>query len=44
MVDLRVKLMIYMRSVGAPEMSESMKKHFRRKLEKEFSNLLQFSK
>ena len=41
-VDLREKLMIYMRSMGATEISESTKKHFRRKLEKEFSDLLQF--
>ena len=42
MVDLREKLMIYMRSLGAPELSESTKKHFRRRLEKEFGDLLQF--
>ena len=42
MVDLREKLMIYMRSMGAPEISESTKKHFQRKLEKEFGDLLQF--
>ena len=41
-VDLREKLMIYMRSMGATEISESTKKHFRRKLEKEFGDLLQF--
>ena len=34
--------MIYMRSMGATEISESTKKHFRRKLEKEFGDLLQF--
>ena len=42
MVDLREKLMIYMRSLGAPERSDSTKKHFRRRLEKEFCDLLQF--
>ena len=31
MVDLREKLMIYMRSMGATVISESTKKHFRRK-------------
>ena len=41
-VDLREKLMIYMRSTGGTELSESTKKHFRRKLEKEFGDLLQF--
>jgi len=34
MVDLREKLMSYMRSMGAIEILESTKKHFRRKLEK----------
>ena len=34
--------MIYMRSIGATEISESTKKQFRRKLEKEFGDLLQF--
>ena len=34
--------MIYMRSIGATEISESTKKHFRRKLEKEFGVWLQF--
>ena len=42
MVDLREKLMIYVRSMGATEVPESTKKHFRRKLEKEFGDLLQF--
>ena len=42
MVDLRERLIIYMRSMGATEISESTKKHFRRKLEKEFGDLLQF--
>ena len=42
MVDLREKLMIYLRSMGATEIPESTKKHFRRKLEKEFGDLLQF--
>ena len=42
MVDLREKLMIYMRSMGTTEISESTKKHFRIKLEKEFGDLLQF--
>ena len=41
-VDLREKLMIYMQSMGATEISESTKKHFRRKLVKEFGDLLQF--
>ena len=41
-VDLREKLMFYMGSIGATEISESPKKHFRRKLEKEFGDLLQF--
>ena len=41
-VDLREKLMIYMRSTGGTEISESTKKYFRRKLEKEFGDLLQF--
>lgn len=41
MVDLREKLMIYMRSMGATEISKSMIKHFRRKLENEFGDLLQ---
>ena len=36
-VDLREKLMIYMWSMGATE-----KKHFRKKLEKEFGDFLQF--
>ena len=40
-VELREKLMIYMRSTGGTEISESTKKHFRRKLE-EFGDLLQF--
>ena len=34
--------MIYMRSTGGTELSESTKKHFRRKLEKKFGDLLQF--
>ena len=34
--------MSYMRSMGAIEILESTKKHFRRKLEKEFGDLLQF--
>ena len=34
--------MIYMRSMGATKISESTKKHFRRKLVKEFGDLLQF--
>ena len=34
--------MIYMRSMGATEISESTRKHFRRKLEKDFGDLLQF--
>ena len=34
--------MIYMRSMGATKISESTKKHFRRKLAKEFGDLLQF--
>ena len=34
--------MIYMRSMGATEISESTKKHFGKKLEKEFGDLLQF--
>ena len=42
MVDLREKLMIYMRSMGATEKTQSTKKHFRKKLEKEFGDLLQF--
>ena len=42
MVDLREKFMIYMWSVGATEKSQSTKKHFRKKLEKEFGDLLQF--
>ena len=33
--------MIYMRSMGATEIFESTKKQFRRKLEKEFGDLLQ---
>ena len=33
-VDVREKLMIYMRTMGATEISESTKKHFRIKLEK----------
>ena len=37
-VDFREKLMIYMRSMGATEISESTKKHFRRKLDKEFGD------
>ena len=41
-VDLREKLMIYMQSMGATEISESTKKHFRRKLVKEFGDLMQF--
>ena len=41
-VDLTDKLMIYMRSMGATKISESTKKHFRRKLVKEFCDLLQF--
>ena len=41
-VDLREKLMIYMRSIGATEISESTRKQFRRKLEKEFGVWLQF--
>ena len=41
-VDLREKLMLYMGSMGATEISESTKKHFRRKLENEFGDLLQF--
>ena len=41
-VDLREKLMIHMRSMGATEISQSTKKHFRRKLEEEFGDLLQF--
>ena len=42
MVDLREKLMIYVRSMGATETSESTKKRVRRKLEKEFGDLLKF--
>ena len=41
-VDLREKLMIYMPSMGATEISASTEKHFRRKLAKEFGDLLQF--
>ena len=41
-VHLREKLMIYMQSMGATEISESTKKHFRRKLVKECGDLLQF--
>ena len=40
-VELREKLMIYMRSMGATEISESTKKHFGINLEKEFGDLLQ---
>ena len=40
-VELREKLMIYMRSMGATEISESTKKHFGRNLEKECGDLLQ---
>ena len=42
MADLRENLMSYMRSMGATEIFESTKKHFRRKLEREFGDLLQF--
>ena len=42
MVDLREKLMIYLRSMGATETSESTKKRARRKLQKEFGDLLKF--
>ena len=42
MVDLREKLMIYMGSMGATEKSQSTKKHFRKKLEYELGDLLQF--
>ena len=42
MVELRELLISYMRSMGATEISESTKMHFRRKLEKEFGDLLQF--
>lgn len=42
MADLRENLMSYMRSMGATEILESTKKHFRRKLEREFGDLLQF--
>ena len=34
--------MIYIPLIGATEISESTKKHFRSKLEKEFGDLLQF--
>ena len=34
--------MIYIESMGATEKSQSTKKHFRKKLEKEFGDLLQF--
>ncbi len=42
MADLRENLMSYMRSMGATEILESTKKHFCRKLEREFGDLLQF--
>ena len=44
MVDLREKLiiMIYLRSIGATEKSESTRKRARRKLHKEFGDLLKF--
>ena len=42
MVDLREKLMNYLRSMGATETSESTKKRVRRKLHKEFGDLLKF--
>lgn len=42
MVVLRDLLATFMQSIGATEITESTKKHFRRKLEAEFGNLLQF--
>ena len=44
MVTLRELLIPYMRSMGATEISESTKKHFRRKLEKDFEELLDNNK
>lgn len=42
MVDMRDLLLSFMRSMGATEITESTKKHMRRKLEVEFGGLLQF--
>ena len=42
MVELRKLLPDYMRSLGAIELRESTKKNFRRKLEFEFGDLLQY--
>ena len=46
MVDLREKLMIYVRSMGATEIPESTKKHFRRKIGDflQFEDLLNHNK
>lgn len=42
MVDLRERLMSYMQAMDVTEILESMKKHFRRNVEKEFGDILQF--
>lgn len=42
LVDLRERLISYMQAMGVTEILESMNKHFRRNLEKEFGDILQF--
>lgn len=42
MVDLKERLMSYMQAMDVTEILESMNKHFRRNVEKEFGDILQF--
>lgn len=42
MVDLRERLMSYMQAMDVTEILESMNKHCRRNVEKEFGDILQF--